>query len=140
MNQRCPDMGQVSQQGPDESGPSRYPTARARLAADRSDTLARAAALSRDFDGIVAANALVAVDDEHDPEGGTTAFERAHVVALLAQARQHLEELDRALDRLERGEYGQCEVCGGTVPPERLEIRPAATTCVHCARPNRRRA
>ncbi|ALV38243.1 TraR/DksA family transcriptional regulator [Streptomyces sp. CdTB01] len=133
-------MGQVSQQGPDESGPSRYPTARARLAADRADTLARAAALSRDFDGIVAANALVAVDDEHDPEGGTTAFERAHVVALLAQARQHLEELDRALERLERGEYGQCEVFGGTVPPERLEIRPAATTCVHCARPNRRRA
>ncbi|MER6787961.1 TraR/DksA C4-type zinc finger protein [Streptomyces sp. NPDC000658] len=133
-------MGHVSQQGHDESGPSPFSTARARLAADRADTLARAAALSRDFDGIVASNALVAVDDEHDPEGGTTAFERAHVVALLAQAREHLEELDRALERLERGEYGQCEVCGKTIPPERLEIRPAATTCVHCARPDPRRA
>ncbi|MEU4876995.1 TraR/DksA C4-type zinc finger protein [Streptomyces sp. NPDC021608] len=89
---------------------------------------------------MVASNALVAVDDEHDPEGGTTAFERAHVVALLAQARQHLEELDRALERLERGEYGKCEVCGRTIPPERLEIRPAATTCVHCARPDPRPA
>ncbi|THA50611.1 TraR/DksA C4-type zinc finger protein [Streptomyces sp. A1136] len=115
-------------------------TARARLAADRADTLARAAALSRDFDGIVAANALVAVDDEHDPEGGSTAFERAHVAALMARASEHLKELDRALERLELGQYGRCEVCGGTIPPERLEIRPAATTCVRCAESNPRRA
>lgn len=121
-------MGDTSRYGHDGSGPSTLSAVRARLAADRADTLARAAALSRDFDGIVAANALVAVDDEHDPEGGTTAFERAHVAALMAQTREHLEELDRALERLERGQYGQCEACGGTIPPERLEIRPAATT------------
>ncbi|MFB7497268.1 TraR/DksA family transcriptional regulator [Streptomyces sp. NPDC056161] len=114
--------------------PSDVAAVRARLAADRAETLARAAALSREFDGIVAANALVAVDDEHDPEGGSTAFERAHVAALMARAREHLEELDRALERLERGQYGQCEGCCATIPPERLEIRPAATTCVRCAR------
>ncbi|MFD8148655.1 TraR/DksA family transcriptional regulator [Streptomyces sp. NPDC059708] len=109
------------------------PTVRARLAADRADTLARLAALSRDFDGIVAANALIAVDDEHDPEGGTTAFERAHVASLMAQAREHLEELELASGRLERGTYGWCEGCGGPIPPERLEIRPATATCVCCA-------
>ncbi|MFE9463069.1 TraR/DksA family transcriptional regulator [Streptomyces virginiae] len=127
-------MGDASRYGHDEPDPSASSAVRARLAADRADTLARAAALSRDFDGIVAANALVAVDDEHDPEGGTTAFERAHVAALMAQAREHLEELDGALQRLERGQYGRCEGCGGTIAPERLEIRPAATTCVRCAR------
>ncbi|MFD9357287.1 TraR/DksA family transcriptional regulator [Streptomyces sp. NPDC060031] len=132
-------MGDASRYGHDEHGPPTFGTARARLAADRADTLARTAALGRDFDGIVAANALVAVDDEHDPEGASTAFERAHVAALMAQAREHLEELDRALERLERGEYGQCEGCGGTIPPERLEIRPAATTCVRCARSDPRR-
>ncbi|MCX4775366.1 TraR/DksA family transcriptional regulator [Streptomyces sp. NBC_01264] len=116
-------------------GSQDFEAARARLAADRADTLARAAALSRDFDGIVAANALIAVDDEHDPEGGSTAFERAHVAALMARAREHLDDLDRALERLERGEYGQCESCGETIASERLEIRPAASTCVHCARP-----
>ncbi|MDX3643959.1 TraR/DksA family transcriptional regulator [Streptomyces sp. MB09-02B] len=126
-------MGDTSRQGPHDTGPSTFAAARARLTAARAETLARAAALSRDFDGIVAANALVAVDDEHDPEGGTTAFERAHVASLMAQARQHLEELDRALERLERGQYGQCESCGVTIPPERLEIRPAATTCVRCS-------
>ncbi|MEV6379633.1 TraR/DksA C4-type zinc finger protein [Streptomyces sp. NPDC051773] len=129
-------MGDASRDDPDvpdAPGPSAFSGARARLMAARAETLARAAALSRDFDGIVAANALIAVDDEHDPEGGTTAFERAHVAALMAQAREDLEELDRALERLARGQYGRCEGCGMPIPPERLEIRPAATTCVRCA-------
>ncbi|MFJ5811296.1 TraR/DksA family transcriptional regulator [Streptomyces sp. NPDC093093] len=125
-------MGDASRHGHDDRGPTAV-AAHARLAADRADTLARTAALGRDFDAIVAANALVAVDDEHDPEGASTAFERAHVAALIAQAHEHLAELDQALERIERGEYGQCEHCGQTIPTERLEIRPAATTCVHCA-------
>lgn len=110
-----------------------YGSARERLAADRADTLARTAALIRDFDGIVAANALVAVDDEHDPEGASTAFERAHVAALLARAREHLDDVDQALERLARGEYGRCESCGRPIPAERLEARPTASTCVPCA-------
>lgn len=131
-------MGDISRDGQEGSPPS-YTAALARLDEDRAGTLARVAALSRDFDAIVAANALVAVDDEHDPEGASTAFERAHVAALLAQEREHLEELDQALGRLERGEYGQCAGCGGTVAPERLEVRPAATTCIRCAQSDPRR-
>ncbi|MFD9621190.1 TraR/DksA family transcriptional regulator [Streptomyces virginiae] len=122
----------------DRHDPSAFSTALTRLVADRADTLARAAALSRDQDAIVAANAVVAVDDEHGPEGSSTAFERAHVATLLVRAREHLEELDRALERLEQGRYGQCEGCGGAIPPERREIRPAATTCVRCASDPRR--
>ncbi|MFH8892958.1 TraR/DksA family transcriptional regulator [Streptomyces sp. NPDC017949] len=90
---------------------------------------------------MVTANALIAVDDDYDPQGGSAAFERAHVAALLEQAHQHVVELDQALERLEQGRrrYGDCETCGGTIPPERLDIRPAATTCVHCAQHNARR-
>lgn len=112
-----------------------HPSVRRRLAAERASTHARITALSRDFDAIVEANALVAVDDEHDPEGSSTAFERAHVAAMLQQAREQLTALDQALERLERGDYGRCEVCGETIPTERLEARPAATTCVRCAAP-----
>ncbi|MDX3310418.1 TraR/DksA family transcriptional regulator [Streptomyces sp. NPDC054884] len=132
-------MGEASRCSHDGPDPSLLSRARARLAADRAGTLGRVAALSRDFDGIVAANELIAVDDEHDPEGGTTAFERAHVASLMAQAHEHLEELDRALERLDQGRYGRCEGCGRMIPPERLEIRPAATTCVTCARGGSRR-
>ena len=113
--------------------PTGHEPVRERLAAERAGTSARIAALSRDFDGIVEANALVAIDDEHDPEGSSTAFERAHIAALLAQARDHLADLDRALERLERGDYGRCEGCGEPIPAERLEARPAASTCVRCA-------
>ncbi|GAA5700883.1 TraR/DksA family transcriptional regulator [Streptomyces avermitilis] len=106
---------------------------RERLAAERADSIAQIAALSRDFDAIVEANAMVAIDDEHDPEGSSTAFERAHVASLLGQAREHLTDLDRAVERLERGDYGRCETCGEPIPAERLEVRPAASTCVRCA-------
>ncbi|MGW6977745.1 DinB/UmuC family translesion DNA polymerase, partial [Streptomyces sp. NPDC054952] len=76
---RGPRPGVVAPMGDEprhDHGPTAVAAAQARLAADRADTLARTAALSRDFDAIVAANALVAVDDEHDPEGASTAFER----------------------------------------------------------------
>lgn len=106
---------------------------RRRLEAERAQTLAQISALNQDFDGIVEANAMVAVDDEHDPEGASTAFERAHVASLLQHARDQLVALDHARDRLERGEYGRCEKCGEQIPAGRLEVRPAARTCVGCA-------
>ncbi|WSZ86822.1 TraR/DksA C4-type zinc finger protein [Streptomyces sp. NBC_00859] len=103
------------------------------MTAERADVNGQIAALSREFDEIVEANSLVAVDDEHDPEGSSTAFERAHVAALLARANSRLADVDRALERIERGEYGRCERCGEPIPAERLEVRPAASTCVACA-------
>ncbi|MEU3185108.1 TraR/DksA C4-type zinc finger protein [Streptomyces sp. NPDC006923] len=126
---------------PDDSvfQPPERASVRARLTAEQADTSAQIAALSRDYDAIVQANALVAVDDEHDPEGSSTAFERAHVAALLARARDHLAELDRARERLERGDYGRCERCGEPIPAARLEARPAAGTCVRCASDRARR-
>jgi len=115
---------------------------RRRLAAAREDALGRIAALSREFDDIVAASAShlsgTATDDEHDPEGATIAFERAQVAALLDAARDRLVALDRALDRLQGGGYGTCERCGRPIGTERLAARPAATTCVACATGTRR--
>ncbi|MBM9437956.1 TraR/DksA family transcriptional regulator [Actinacidiphila bryophytorum] len=106
---------------------------RERLDAAREEVRGRMAALAREYEGIVAANELVAVDDEHDPEGASTAFERAHVGALLEQAREQEGALERAAERLEQGEYGRCEVCGEPIAAERLEVLPAAATCVRCA-------
>jgi RNA polymerase-binding transcription factor len=103
------------------------------LAAERQQTLDRMAAVSREFDGIVAASEGVATDDEHDPEGATIAFERAQLAALADQAREHLAELDEALDRLRQGRYGRCERCGQPIAAGRLAARPAARTCIACA-------
>ena len=78
-------------------------------------------------------SAGVATDDEHDPEGATIAFERAQLASLADQARNHLAELDEALDRLRQGRYGQCVQCGKPIGAERLAARPAARTCIACA-------
>ena len=102
--------------------------------ADRARTTARAAALERDFANIVEVSADAVRDDEHDPEGATIAFERAQVSALLADARRHLADLDRAVARLDEPHIGICEGCGNPIALERLLARPAATRCVSCAK------
>jgi RNA polymerase-binding transcription factor DksA len=111
--------------------------ARDLLAAERASTQARLAALEREFDGIVESSAGAATDDEHDPEGGTTAFERQHLAALIGQARDRLADIAKALDRLDAGSYGQCERCGRPIATERLAARPTATTCISCAAAHR---
>lgn len=107
--------------------------ARARLLALRSREEERLAALTRDFDGVVAASRDTNADDEHDPEGQTIAYERSQVAALVDQARGHLAEIEAALTRLEQGTYGICARCGEPIAPGRLEARPTARTCVRCA-------
>jgi len=102
------------------------------LDAEREATLARIHAMAADFDEIVAASADSNIDDEHDPEGSTVAFERAQIAALLAQGRAYLDDLDRALTRLAEGTYSVCESCGATIGSPRLVARPAARTCIAC--------
>jgi len=104
------------------------------LLAERAAVLAQIEALTREFEGVVDASRSSNADDEHDPEGATIAFERQQVVALLEQARSRLADVDAALARREAGGYGVCESCGRPIAPERLAARPAARTCIDCAR------
>ena len=107
--------------------------ARARLGAEREQTLRRLTSLTDDYDEVVAASRDTNADDEHDPEGATIAFERSQVGALVVQARRHLREIDAAVARLEAGTYGTCEGCGGPIGEGRLEARPVARSCIRCA-------
>ena len=108
-------------------------TVAAALAAERREVLALLADLTRGHGDIVAAALDSNLDDEHDPEGATIAFERAQVDALMDQARRRLQEVDAAERRLGDGRYGRCEECGAAVAPARLEARPTARTCIGCA-------
>ncbi|PVG84527.1 DNA-binding protein [Nocardioides gansuensis] len=108
-------------------------SARELLAAERQQALRRLAALTGDFDDVVAASRDSNADDEHDPEGATIAFERSQVAALVLQVQGHLAEVEAAIQRLEGGTYGICERCGQPIAKARLEARPAARTCISCA-------
>jgi RNA polymerase-binding transcription factor DksA len=113
--------------------------AKSRLAADRDETLDRLAELEREFAAIVtsASEGSAGGDDEHDPEGATVAFERQHIAALAAQAREHLAAIDTALTKIDAGIYEICDMCGGEIGEERLAARPASLICVRCARTRR---
>jgi DnaK suppressor protein len=114
--------------------PSERAAARSRLGAEREQTMTRLAALQRDLDSIIASTASAAgADDEHDPEGSSTAFDRQHVAALLRQAEDQLAAIARAERRLDDGSYGRCERCGRAIGAGRLAARPAAATCIACA-------
>ena len=104
------------------------------LADERTAALASIEALTREIDGVVAASRSSNADDEHDPEGATIAFERQQLVALLERARRRLADVEAALARREAGGYGTCETCSRPIAPERLAARPAARTCITCAR------
>jgi RNA polymerase-binding transcription factor DksA len=103
------------------------------LAADREQTQARIQDMHGELAAMHAAAANSNVDDEHDPEGSTTAFERAQLESVLAQAMRHLEDIDAAIRRVERGTYGRCETCGQPIALARLQALPAARQCVLCA-------
>jgi DnaK suppressor protein len=95
------------------------------------------AALEREFAGLAEAASSAGTDDEHDPEGATLAFERQHAAALLQAAREQVTAIDAALQRLAAGRYGVCERCGRPIGEGRLAARPAAPTCIQCARSRR---
>lgn len=110
---------------------------RSRLEEDKRSTRQRRDSLSRDFGDVIAAASDVATDDEHDPEGSTIAYERSKVAALVAQADAHLDDIRRALERLDAGTYGVCERCSADIAEARLEARPVVRTCIDCASSSR---
>ncbi|HOM28561.1 MAG TPA: TraR/DksA family transcriptional regulator [Deltaproteobacteria bacterium] len=46
--------------------------------------------------------------------------------------KQKLEQIESALARMDKGEYGFCEDCGENIPIGRLKAMPFATLCVKC--------
>ena len=70
--------------------------------------------------------------DEESGEGDTINVERERDLALSAQARAAVEEIDKALEKIDLGTYGVCEQCGENIPKERLRALPYAALCVRC--------
>lgn len=53
--------------------------------------------------------------------------------AALRKQKSQLQKLERALDRIEEGNYGTCLKCGDDIPVGRLKFMPWTTKCVQCA-------
>ena len=68
----------------------------------------------------------------HMADAGTDAMEREKAFQFASAEGRFLMEIDSALQRLYRGEYGMCESCGQPISRARLEAMPYARLCVAC--------
>ncbi len=53
--------------------------------------------------------------------------------ALESEGKIELNLINRALLRIESGEYGLCSDCGIEINPARIDALPYATKCINCA-------
>ncbi len=71
--------------------------------------------------------------DNHPADIGTELFERGKDLALQEMLEREYHDVNKALKKIEDGTYGICEVTGETIPYERLEANPTATTVIDYA-------
>ncbi|UQX89130.1 TraR/DksA C4-type zinc finger protein [Jatrophihabitans telluris] len=103
-----------------------------RLRELREAAVDQLAALDAEFHALQAAAADSNVDDEHDPEGTTIAFERAQLDASRQRAKAQVAEAERARRDVHEGRYGWCEYCGEEISADRLEALPLTRRCIDC--------
>ena len=70
---------------------------------------------------------------------GSTTLERDHEMSLANNARDMLDQIERALAKIDDGTYGVCESCGNAIGKGRLQAFPRATLCVSCKEREERR-
>lgn len=68
--------------------------------------------------------------DNHPADEGTELYEREKDIALNEHYEYELQNVQKALNAIEKGTYGKCEVCGSEIPKERLDALPSTTFCV----------
>ncbi len=70
--------------------------------------------------------------DEEYADSGTFTFERERDLSLYNNIKDLLDKVEAAMEKIELGTYGICDICKGTIPEERLEALPHATLCIEC--------
>lgn len=53
-------------------------------------------------------------------------------IRLKDRERKLIYKIRKALERIDEGEYGVCEVCGEDIAEKRLIARPVTTHCIDC--------
>ncbi|MGD0899624.1 MAG: TraR/DksA C4-type zinc finger protein [Thermoguttaceae bacterium] len=69
----------------------------------------------------------------HMAELGSGNFDQELTLSLLGSEKDALDQIEAAIERIDDGSYGRCEMCGGKIPKARLVAIPYASRCVQCA-------
>lgn len=68
--------------------------------------------------------------DNHMADTASATYERELDAGFEESAQHTLEEIEAALQRIDAGTYGVCEVCGKPIGAERLAAIPWARLCI----------
>ena len=68
--------------------------------------------------------------DQHPADSASDAFEREKEFSILDQVQAELEDVERALKRLDEGKYGLCQACNREIGDERLAAVPSTRFCI----------
>jgi DnaK suppressor protein len=71
--------------------------------------------------------------DDNFADSGQVAAERGENKVLYDQLRRELDDIEKALARMDEGTYGTCEVCGADIGADRLDMLPATRYCIQHA-------
>ncbi len=86
---------------------------------------------------VTSAEGVQTVELDQSSTGRLTRMDamQAQQMNLAGQSRrlQQLHQIELALARLERGEYGRCLACDEWINPRRLDLDPSLDLCVSCA-------
>ena len=103
---------------------------RAEVAKDLERLRQDLALVEAEMDELISESGEVAGDDQAD--SGTKTFEREHEMSLVINARDMVLQTERALERIDSKNYGNCEECGNSIGKARLQVFPRATLCMIC--------
>ena len=67
---------------------------------------------------------------QHQADEGTDGFDQHIAIEVSTKGQGVLREVDRALEKIEEGTYGICDISGEEIPRKRLEAIPYATMTV----------
>jgi len=65
---------------------------------------------------------------------GTDNYERDIMIELIQNGEEGVRSIDTALEKIEEGAFGICELCAKKINKERLKAVPYATLCIDCQR------
>jgi RNA polymerase-binding transcription factor DksA len=68
--------------------------------------------------------------DENFADSGQVAAEQGESRLLAASLTDQLRDVEKALTKMDSGDYGKCETCGKDIAEPRLEAMPAAGHCI----------
>ena len=75
------------------------------------------------------------VENSPDPtDRATLESDRNFMLGIRDRERKLIPKIREALQRIEAGNFGQCEQCGDDIGTERMNARPVTTLCIECKR------